>query len=677
MAMTTRQKHVDGDDATDAKHLSLAEAEDRERLLLAEVDELREREQALKDEEEAKKPKKESADYEKLIRTILQRAAQTVGPKLAKGSAVHSIVDARIKGLATKAKIFFMNELNSTAGAILKACDAEEAMLLLDWHKAVAANFPSPSILVAGILSPTILSISLIAHVLELSLMLLPILILCVWAIIVDWGSTCSIPTIFVWVWVQALLAAILVVSHAALIVKIHMGKASLKKKAEDMHARLQGIEGKKCEELGMSDMRELFVCHSVMLQHALVVEDGIRHSIFNVLVGAGTTLWLMMTVWLFTLVLGWTFVPGITAFHTAASGHPDYCGAWATVLAARLSCILAVMFMFVNLLRIIVWVCTLCVDSKGFEMAVTKKAKKFDDSLMGLPVAQILVKAILLRGAGDTINAQYGLKLHEKTQLEKERAALQSQLDALEQQISSCESEAEQLGKDAGEDGDLAGSAQKLESCPPDGYDWKAQGSLAISEAEARQLADKLEQATTQEIEKMIKRIMEAADQVRHSEAVEAAIHKGQDLADKAGHMAEEGIHRAKEKAEQLRDSEAVRQAISQAQHAAQQLQQEGPDALNKALEEGTKKAKQVAEKLQTEGPEAMKRAMVQAEHVVEEGARLVQQEGPAALKRAQMAAEEAGKSAQEVVQQGKSAFRQVQHPTEDEANRGVPDEK
>merc|ERR1719161_2786034 len=107
------------------------------------------------------------------------------------------------------------------------------------------------------------------------------------------------------------------------------------------MQERLEKIQARTIGgEVAFGQIRELFACHSALLQHALLLEDGIRRSFWYALVGAGTVVSILITAWTFAIVLGWTFVPGVVAFHPNAAGvaSEDFCGAWATVLAARLS---------------------------------------------------------------------------------------------------------------------------------------------------------------------------------------------------------------------------------------------------------------------------------------------------------------------------------------------------
>merc|ERR1719281_1957401 len=99
-----------------------------------------------------------------LLRELVCRSLQRVGPALAKGQALQNTVERAIETLTGKAQQLLMSELNCAAGSICQTLDAEEAMLILDWDAAVRANFPAVSVLLAGTLAPTLLQINLIGH---------------------------------------------------------------------------------------------------------------------------------------------------------------------------------------------------------------------------------------------------------------------------------------------------------------------------------------------------------------------------------------------------------------------------------------------------------------------------------------------------------------------------------
>merc|ERR1719456_1555788 len=222
-------------------------------------------------EEVSQEPEAESksGDAGKLLQVLAQKVAQEVGPKLSKGGAIRNCLEARATSFQDKAKNLLMNELNSTAGDVLREMEAPEAMLLLDWNASVEANFPPSSILIAGALSPLCMKLMSYHHLLQMVTVGLPVLALCIAAIIVDWSAPCpSIPTIFAWVYTQTALAACLVIGHGILLIKITVGKNQLAAKAQEIMEKNKGA---------VSGMRDQFISQTILLQEALLIENGIR----------------------------------------------------------------------------------------------------------------------------------------------------------------------------------------------------------------------------------------------------------------------------------------------------------------------------------------------------------------------------------------------------------------
>merc|ERR1712060_29098 len=138
-----------------------------------------------------------------------------------------------------------------------------------------------------------------------------------------------------------------------------------------------------------------------------------------------------MGNAWTFVLTIGWTFVPGVVAFHPSAEqvAGESFCGAWATVFTARLSCVLTIVFFFPNFLTVVRWLTDNILHSPGFCTRILEKAKFVDDNLMGLPLTQVLVKAFLLRGTSEVASVQLAVTLHDKEQLQRDRVQMQEQL--------------------------------------------------------------------------------------------------------------------------------------------------------------------------------------------------------------------------------------------------------
>jgi len=169
-------------------------------------------------------------------------------------------------------------------------------------------------------------------------------------------------------------LAFLLFVGHGLLLWNLSSGKKSLQAKREEVEANLKGTE-----EGGFSNMKEQFIGNTVILQEALIVENRVRHSLWNTIVGIATILWLLCSIWNLVLIARYTFVPGIIAFHPDAAkvAKDDFCGAWATVLVLRISILLSVLYLFLNLATVIHWLCDQLIGSSAFSNTLLKQARK------------------------------------------------------------------------------------------------------------------------------------------------------------------------------------------------------------------------------------------------------------------------------------------------------------
>jgi len=530
-------------------------------------------------------------DFESLAKTLAQSVAQRIGPKLAKGQAVRGILESRLYQFPDKAKTFLLNELNSTAGAVMRAIEAEEAMILLDLDKALSSNFPPMSVLLAGLISPTLLNISMSALRMQNTLVVLPVLVLCGWAMWQDYGAECSIPTMTMWVKVQVLMALVLGVSNGMVALKISQGKKALDVKTERLQRRIK--EAQSSGNPGVGQLRELFVCNSVLIQEALLLEDEVKASIWFNASGVASVLWLGMTLWTWVLVFGWTFVPGITAFDKAAQHNANYCGAWATVLAARITAILAVLFLIVNILTVLNWLATVLVASDAFAQSMLKKAREIDRQALGFPVAQLLVKAMLLRGRSETLGAKLSLAESHKAALEKEKLELQSQLNSLETQISARVAEVEAIRArvaDAAATGasdpmGFEAGARALEAADVEelAASWKEHGQKAVDESQARAAAVK--QHTTEELDRLVQRFMELVQQVQDSEAYQSTALNLQSAAEQGMASASQAMAQATAAAEGFQERAAstnvrslVEQGMASASEAAAQAMRRDP---------------------------------------------------------------------------------------------------
>jgi len=524
-------------------------------------------------------------DFESLAKTLAQSVAQKIGPKLAKGQAVRTILESRVHQFPDKAKTFLMNELNCAAGAVMKAIEAEEAMILLDLDNAFSLNFPPISMLLAGLVSPTLLNLSQSALHLQNVMVVLPMLLLCGWAGYVDYGTSCSVPTMIFWVKAQFGFAVFLGICNGMVANQISKGRAALDAKTERLQKRIK--EAQKAGKAGntVREMRELFVCNTVLIQEALLLEDEVKASFWFNASGIATVFWLVLMLWTFVLVFGWTFVPGQTAFDAAAAGSANFCGAWASVLVARIAAILDIFFLVINLLTVANWMATRLVASEGFVKAVSQKAREIDRKGLGFPVAELVVKALLLRGRSETLGAKLSIAEAEKSELEQEKSVLEAQLEQLQVQISARTAEVEAIKAQADEAkasgvGDPLGfqrGLQALETADVEelGSKWKEQGKKAVEDAQARAAA--VTQKTTEELDRLLARFMELVQQVQDSQAFQSASSQLQTATEQTMASAQQLSAAA---------APALQQGMASASQAAQQGMQTASQAVAQAKE-------------------------------------------------------------------------------------------
>jgi len=395
----------------------------------------------------------------------------------------------------------------------------------------------------------------------QLFIEIIPVLALSIFALWEDFDAVCSIPSMLLWTKAQLAIGVFLGVANGVLAHKIGAGKRALHAKTETMQARLAAVQAKGKEELGADELRELFVCNSVLVEEALRLEDEVKGSVWHHAVGVGTAAWLLMMVWTFVLVFGWTFVPGLVAFSEDSKANSNYCGAWASVLTARLTCVLSLLFLVVNVLVLAHWLCTLMVRSQSFASAVLNKARDIDSNSIGLPVAELFAKAFLLRGSSDTYGAQLAVANADKAHLEAERAELAKRIAQLDGDIDKSASAVKNQQADTGEDeaAATAALASTLENAEEVG-----QKSLEEAQREAAELAA----VGYAELTKLLERFMGLAGQLQDSEAYKAAIAKAQDLAQTdLQTAAREAAQQAGAAAEQLRQSEMISAATAKAQ--------------------------------------------------------------------------------------------------------------
>jgi hypothetical protein len=515
-------------------------------------------------------------DYAAMLKALTQRVTDEVGPKFEKGGSVRNILEKRAESFTDKAKNFLLSEMNGTAGAVMREMEAEESMMLLDWNNAVEANFPPASVLMAGVLSPTVINFMAGHHFLQMVTVGLPLFILCAWAIWEDWHQPCSIPTIFAWLYTQTVLAFLLFVGHGLLLAKLNAGRKTIQAKKAEVEENLKGTE-----EGGFANLQEQFIGNSIILQEALIIENGVRHSIWNTVVGLATVVWLCTTIWNLSLIIGWTFVPGVVAFHPKAAevAKDEYCGAWATVLVLRISMLLSVLYLFLNLATVVQWFCDMMIESKSFSNVILKQARKADKGGTGLPIVEILAKAFLLRGGDESIISQLAVVQHHKKSLRNKQNTLESQLASLNMKIESATEAEESLKEKSKDGGDLAAQVHKLNSDSVDFDSWKKQGNCAIEEAELKVV--EMGQASTDALEKLYEKINQVIEEVENSDTVKAAVQAAHD----AEAYAEKKLTEAYDMVNDPEFQAKVREIAAQAQAQVEKLGEQAKDLADSAI--------------------------------------------------------------------------------------------
>merc|ERR1719414_754696 len=121
-------------------------------------------------------------------------------------------------------------------------------MMLMDLNKSLGGKFPPAAVLLAGLLSPILLTLRKVSHLLQVVLGLLPIAVLVVWACIHDYDTVCAIPTLFAWSYTTAGLALVLTLAHLMLMLKIRSGEAVVNEKAKAIQERLEAVQGGSAE---------------------------------------------------------------------------------------------------------------------------------------------------------------------------------------------------------------------------------------------------------------------------------------------------------------------------------------------------------------------------------------------------------------------------------------------
>eukprot|EP00933_Yihiella_yeosuensis_P005835 TRINITY_DN110426_c0_g1_i1.p1 TRINITY_DN110426_c0_g1~~TRINITY_DN110426_c0_g1_i1.p1 ORF type:complete len:713 (+),score=213.69 TRINITY_DN110426_c0_g1_i1:102-2240(+) len=544
------------------------------------------------------------ADYDKMVKKMMAKAEKQFGPKFQQGAEVQTILQDKMSSFGDKAKALVLNELNDTCGSVAKVLEAEEFTSMLEWDATVASNFPSLSVLMAGLLVPVNLSLSYISHVIQILCVTLPVAFVTGMALYFDRHRACgSIPGLKPWAAITAALAIAITCARISMLARISAADRDLKAKSAEMQARLTAAEAGG--STGWANLKELFICHSTTLQYAVVCEARTRMSGASHIVGAGTFAWLVMTWWNLYIYFGYLFVPGVVAFHLDAFGQPTYCGAWVTACSAKIACLIAVVFFFLNLFTIFFWATDTVLSMDGVASKIASAAKSFDRANMGIPVAQFLVKVFFVRGSTDVLCARFAVAMREKSELAKEYGSIESRLMALKAKVEAKEKAMSQVEEQmsASGGGTLEAQAELLQTSGLDVEVMKKKGLEMVEAARANTI--KVEEAHTEEIDKLVKQVEQLMETVTDSEEFKAAKAKAEAGMEQAKIAAAEAQEQAMAAAAQAQEQAKVlaAQAQEQGKVLAAQAQEHGAKLAAQAQEQGAKFAEEAAAQAQEHG--------------------------------------------------------------------------
>mmetsp|Transcript_124659 Transcript_124659/g.399373 ORF Transcript_124659/g.399373 Transcript_124659/m.399373 type:complete len:972 (-) Transcript_124659:83-2998(-) len=562
--------------------------------------------------------------------------------KMEVGSRAREIVEKDAMGFQEKAKVFLINELNTTAHALLKAVDEEEASMLLEFNRSLEASFPPVSVLIAGMMSPAILSMSVVGHFVQLFGLFLPIAIgtgLAAWE---DMGSHCDIPSLTGWTYFTFVITFILVLSHGNLGMQIWAGRKALEAKTSEISKRL--ADNAADGDISISDIQEIFIGSTVLVQEALLLEDSVKRSPWRTLIGPCTLLWMIAVIWNFVLVVGWTFVPGQISFYLGASDASAgaFCGSWASVFVARIVVLITPFFFFINVFACIQWLIQTLLNSDTVSSSVLSAAQDFDKQNTGIPVVEILLKAFLLRGSTDVSSARLTVALGEALRLSKEQQDLEGQLNEVECALKNrkidqevMEAAAKKCGGDMQEN--LAILAQVGDD---DHHAWKEQGKkLALKASEQARVGGSI---CTEQLEAIQAYVQELAEKIQDSEMYKEAVETARRASEEAKIAAVKAAEEAAKAAAAAQ--EMATEGLAQAQDAAKAgFEYAQSDEVQAALAEAQGMAKD---------------KMAKAQAGIEQGVAYAQsEEAQAALQKAAAQAQSSASAAAAQAQAGASA--------------------
>lgn len=493
---------------------------------------------------------------------MIEKAKERFGSKLSADGDVVQILQGKAQGFGERLKALVMNELNSAASSVGKALEADDCAAILEWDSNISANFPSLSVLLAGLLVPVNLSINYACHVSQVFLVLLPIGVVTALSEYADRDHPCtSIPGLRLWARITACTVLLVMCCRLIMMKRITSAQRDLRAKSEAVRSKLAHLE-KDPRDLSFTDLRELFAAHASTLQQAVVCESYCTSPVMSHIIGFGTLIWLLSTFYNTYLYFAYMFVPGVVAFHPAAAEDPSYCAAWVTVCASKVALLVAVLFFFMNLVTVALWIFQSVLNSSAVSSKISMQARLLDSANFGIPAGQLLVKAFLFRAESDVLTAKFAVSMRESSELAQMYADTEARLNALKEKVNRKEGSLEKMQKeiDALGGGSLEASVQRMSEKGLDFDELRGKG-VAMVEA-AHQQAAQMEVAATDEIEKLSERVQEIIKQVTESDSFKAAQAKALDAAEKAQQTSKELASQAQDLAQTAGDAASSRAA-------------------------------------------------------------------------------------------------------------------
>lgn len=557
-------------------------------------------------------------DYEELLRKVFQKGAQLVGPKVSKGAELLGLVNKKMNVITDKAKALVVDEFYDTAGSVAEALKLEEFMVFLDPDAAKSANIPSLQVMLAGLLVPVNLLISLACHALTILLVLLPVLLLNSFSELVDGRSPCvGVPGLRAWSRTVIVLAVTITVARLGLMFKIYRAKATVQEKSAETRSKLVKAEDQVRSGIrAIDEVKQLFISHSATLQFCVVEEQKIRQSPLAHVVGISTLLWLLTAFWNLYLYIRYLSMPGVVEFSEDAKTDPTYCAAWVTASVAKVSILVTLMLFFANVMTVFFWLCDSSLSSDGVVNSILEQAKACDRFTLGVPVVQFFAKALLFRGTTDTLSMQLAAAMKDKSALSKELEDTEQRLGELKKQVEAKESECDefksQMVNGRGDDR-LQAAADRIIDANNGIFEVVQQKGNEASE-ELRSRACALEDSTNQEINKVMTKLQDLMKLVQESEHFKEA----QRQAVAAREAAEAAATEAKEKAIA---------ASMEAQHAAEELRAQAaaatdPANLQAMKEKALAQAQALKEQAEAAADDMAQQAAAQAQAIKEQAA-------------------------------------------------------